>query len=80
MKQISEIVYQHKELPDLIEEYDRISEKLSALEEEIERDKNVDLLREVLNSAVESRRNYSKEPASLLIRIIKVYLRMFGFR
>jgi dimeric dUTPase (all-alpha-NTP-PPase superfamily) len=81
VKRISEIVNQHKELPDLIEEYDRISEKLLALEEEIERDKNVDLLKEVLNSAVESRRSYTRDESDLIIvRVIKWYLGLFGFR
>lgn len=80
MKRILDIVSQHKDLPDLIQEYDRISEKLLALQEEIEKDKNVDILREIQNSAIESKRTSRTESSSFLVDVIRAYLRLFGLR
>lgn len=55
---IAAILDDNKELARLISEYDQLVEKLVALGEEIERDKNVELLREVLKSATQSRQGY----------------------
>jgi uncharacterized UPF0160 family protein len=55
-RQIAEILEQNKELTLLIEKYDQVKEKLYALEEEIEHDKNSEILYDIMKSAVEIRR------------------------
>jgi chromosome segregation ATPase len=48
---IAEIIQQNKELESLIQEYSQTVDKLSALNEEINADKNVDTLREIMMAA-----------------------------
>jgi len=66
--QILAIVQANKELSDLIKEYDQLSEKLAALDEDIEADKNVKVLKEILRIARPS--EYYKSPFDIFIRAL----------
>ena len=50
-KQLWEIIRHHKEIPTLLAQYSDVIDKLKALDEEIEQDKNVSLLKDVIRTA-----------------------------
>lgn len=69
--QILNILESNKELTTLLKEYDQLSEKLLALDEEINTDKNVDMLRSIVRDA--RARDYQTDP---FIKFVRAYLRL----
>lgn len=68
-KRILEIVSENRELGTLIAEYSQQAEKLDALDEEIEKDKNVELLHEILTSATRSKDEYEVNATGFISRL-----------
>lgn len=67
-ERISEVVSENKELRELLEVYEAEVARLRELNEEIETDPNVDLLREVVRAASPARRSQPKTFGDFLVR------------
>lgn len=67
-ERIGEIVSANKELAALIESHSQLGNKLHALDEEIKGDKNVDLLKEIMEIAKTKKQHNESDPFMILFR------------